>query len=35
MGFTGIPATAMDFYQRLDADNSKLFWEANKTTFVE
>jgi uncharacterized protein (TIGR02453 family) len=35
MGFTGIPATAIDFYQRLDADNSKLFWEANKTTFVE
>lgn len=35
MGFDGVPATAIDFYQRLEADNSKVFWEANKATFVE
>jgi len=35
MAFSGIPATAIDFYQRLDADNSRPFWEANKSTFVE
>ncbi|HUF96671.1 MAG TPA: DUF2461 domain-containing protein [Ilumatobacter sp.] len=35
MDFRGIPASAIDFYQRLDADNSKVFWEANKATFVD
>jgi uncharacterized protein (TIGR02453 family) len=33
MAFTGIPAEAIDFYERLEADNSKAFWEANKGTF--
>ncbi|NNE12878.1 MAG: DUF2461 domain-containing protein [Ilumatobacter sp.] len=35
MAFTGIPPAALDFYARLEADNSKAFWEANKTTFKE
>jgi uncharacterized protein (TIGR02453 family) len=35
MEFSGIPGTAIDFYQRLDADNSKVFWDTNKATFVE
>ncbi|MFV0308866.1 MAG: DUF2461 domain-containing protein [Desertimonas sp.] len=30
MGFTGIPASAFDFYARLEADNTKSFWTANK-----
>jgi uncharacterized protein (TIGR02453 family) len=33
MAFTGIPAEAIEFYERLDADNSKAFWEANKGTY--
>ncbi len=33
MAFTGIPAEVIDFYERLEADNSKLFWEANKHTY--
>jgi uncharacterized protein (TIGR02453 family) len=33
MAFTGIPQAAIDFYERLEADNSKAFWEANKETF--
>lgn len=35
MAFTGIPAAAIDFYDRLAADNSKSFWLANKDTFAE
>ncbi len=35
MAFTGIPAAAIDFYDRLEADNSKSFWQANKDTFNE
>ena len=35
MAFTGIPAEAIEFYERLEADNSKAFWEANKITFNE
>ena len=31
--FTGIPPAALDFYARLEADNSKVFWEANKTVY--
>jgi uncharacterized protein (TIGR02453 family) len=31
--FKGIPAEALDFYARLEADNSKGFWQANKATF--
>lgn len=33
MAFTGIPAEAIDFYERLEADNSKAFWEANKASY--
>jgi uncharacterized protein (TIGR02453 family) len=33
MAFTGIPPEALDFYERLEADNTKAFWEANKTTY--
>lgn len=33
MAFTGIPAAAIDFYERLEVDNSKAFWEANRGTF--
>lgn len=33
MAFTGIPPEVLDFYERLEADNSKSFWEANKHTY--
>src|SRR4051794_12168149 len=33
MTFRGIPPEALDFYARLEADNSKAFWEANKTVY--
>lgn len=33
MGFTGVPRDALDFYERLDADNTKAFWEANRDAF--
>ena len=33
MAFRGIPEEAIEFYLRLEADNSKAFWQANKTTF--
>lgn len=33
MAFTGIPGEAIEFYERLEADNSKAFWEANKSTY--
>jgi hypothetical protein len=29
-GFTGIPFTALDFYEDLEADNSKLWWNEHK-----
>jgi len=35
MSFTGFPAAAFEFYDRLEADNSKAFWQANKATFDE
>jgi uncharacterized protein (TIGR02453 family) len=31
--FTGFPAEAFDFYERLEADNSKAFWQANKRNY--
>ncbi|MCU0260915.1 MAG: DUF2461 domain-containing protein [Ilumatobacteraceae bacterium] len=34
MAFRGIPREALDFYARLEADNTKPFWEANKATFA-
>src|SRR5215469_6641 len=30
MAFAGVPAKAFDFYQRLEADNSRTFWDAHK-----
>lgn len=33
MAFRGIPAEALDFYVRLEGDNSKTFWQANKATY--
>lgn len=31
--FRGFPPEALDFYERLDADNSKAFWVANRSTY--
>lgn len=33
MAFSGIPTQAIEFYEALEADNSKAFWEANKQTY--
>ena len=33
MAFTGIPPEALAFYEQLEADNSKAFWEANRDRF--
>lgn len=33
MAFTGFPPEAIEFYEQLDADNSKAFWTANKHRF--
>ena len=33
VAFTGIPPAVLDFYARLEADNSKAFWEANKAVY--
>ena len=35
MKFAGIPAAALDFYDDLEADNSKTFWAANKHVYDE
>ncbi len=35
MGFAGFPATAFDFYARLELDNSRPFWLANKAIYDE
>ncbi len=35
MSFTGFPPSAFEFYDRLEADNSKAFWQANRTTFED
>ncbi|MGA8987023.1 DUF2461 domain-containing protein [Aeromicrobium sp.] len=31
--FTGFPETALDFYDDLEMDNTKLFWEAHRPTY--
>ena len=31
--FAGIPLTALDFYEDLEADNSKTFWTAHKAVY--
>lgn len=33
MGFSGFPEAALDFYDDLEADNSKSFWQAHRTTY--
>lgn len=35
MTFTGFPTAALDFYDDLEADNSKMFWDANKTVYED
>jgi uncharacterized protein (TIGR02453 family) len=35
MAFTGIPFTALDFYEDLEADNSKVWWNAHKDVYEE
>ena len=35
MTFTGIPTKALDFYEDLEADNTKTFWTANKHIYDE
>ncbi|HTL86070.1 MAG TPA: DUF2461 domain-containing protein [Acidimicrobiia bacterium] len=35
MTFKGWPADALDFYAKLEADNSRPFWLANKATYDE
>jgi uncharacterized protein (TIGR02453 family) len=34
MAFTGFTEEALDFYRRLEVDNSKAFWQANRATYV-
>lgn len=34
-GFTGFPEAALDFYDDLELDNSKSFWEAHKHLYDE
>ena len=35
MAFRGWPAEALEFYEGLEADNSKTYWQANKATYDE
>jgi uncharacterized protein (TIGR02453 family) len=35
MAFRGIPNDALVFYEQLEADNSKAFWDANRARFKE
>ena len=35
MGFSGWPEEALDFYEGLEADNSKTYWTAKKTVYDE
>jgi uncharacterized protein (TIGR02453 family) len=35
VGFTGVPIAALDFYEDLEADNSKAFWTAHKHVYDE
>ena len=34
-GFTGFPVAALDFYDDLEVDNTRSFWEANKHVYAE
>jgi uncharacterized protein (TIGR02453 family) len=33
MGFRGWPAEALEFYEGLEADNSRTYWQANRATY--
>jgi len=33
--FTGFPVAALDFYDDLEIDNTKSFWEAHKATYAD
>ncbi len=35
MTFEGFPVAALDFYDDLEMDNTKSFWEANKHIYLE
>jgi uncharacterized protein (TIGR02453 family) len=35
VAFTGIPVAALDFYEDLEADNTKSFWTAHKAVYDE
>jgi uncharacterized protein (TIGR02453 family) len=35
VSFTGIPTAALDFYEDLESDNSKVFWSAHKHVYDE
>lgn len=35
MEFTGFPVAALDFYDDLEVDNTKSFWEAHKHVYIE
>lgn len=35
MTFTGIPVAALDFYDDLELDNSKSFWDAHKQAYLD
>jgi len=35
MAFAGIPLAALDFYEDLENDNTKSFWQAHKQTYDE
>ncbi|HXH80025.1 DUF2461 family protein [Nocardioides sp.] len=35
MSFTGFPVAALDFYDDLEMDNTRSFWEANKAVYDE
>ena len=35
MSFTGFPVAALDFYDDLEVDNTKSFWEAHKAVYKE
>ncbi|MGH3167824.1 MAG: DUF2461 domain-containing protein [Trebonia sp.] len=35
MGFGGWPATALEFYEGLEADNSKTYWTSHKAVYTE
>ena len=35
MTFTGISLAALDFYEGLEADNSKAYWTAHKQVYEE